>query len=261
MADTIRVFIGSEPKTTIMCQVLIHSIRARTHSAVEFTVMEGGAWEYDRAGIQVGTGFSLRRFLIPAFCEWKGRAIYVDADVVVFSDIGELWGLFDAKKWPDGTAALTTYQPDKFNKAPWPQSSVMVIDCEAARHQWGWTREAMLWHLRSNGDKRTYAEFQHLTWADPQPGRIADEWNHLNVYVRNKTKLLHMTKEPEQPPYRPDTPIAKVWQLELEAAIKAGAVRKSDFEAALAKWQVKDDWRLTNGCHPFYKRYLPLFPR
>ena len=89
----IRIFIGSEPKTAIAAQVLMHSIETRTRAEVEFTEMVGPAWEYPTKGVTVGTGFSLRRWMIPKAAGWHGYALYLDADQVVFGDVAELWDL------------------------------------------------------------------------------------------------------------------------------------------------------------------------
>ena len=62
-SGTVRVFIGTEPKTEIPRKVLECSILRRTEMRVEFTPMIGREWEYSTAGIHVGTGFSLRRWM------------------------------------------------------------------------------------------------------------------------------------------------------------------------------------------------------
>ena len=270
MSDAIRIFIGTEPKTQVAFKVLKSSIERRTKAEVEITPMMGNwhvprFWEYSTEGFKQGTGFSLRRWLIPEACGWQGLAIYMDADQIVLGDVQELW---DAPKhWPaarSGTSVWCTHQPDKFSQRPWPQSSVMLIDCAAAKTSgMGWKREPMLQHLRDHPTQQAYADFMHCGWMNPPPAKIPDCWNHLNVFVpqgRPKhTRLLHYTKEPEQPWYKPDHPLAQLWHLELQEAIKDGNVHIKEFEYALSQWSVKEDWRKTNGLHPSYKRYLPLF--
>lgn len=254
MSDPIRIFIGTETKTEVFRQVLEHSIRQRTSREVEFTPMIGAGWEYCIDDITVGTGFSLRRWMIPEHCDWKGRAIYLDADQLVLGDIGELWDY----PLPNGAVVGCTYQPDKFRTTPWPQTSVMVIDCEKAKNHWGFHIQQVLTHLRQHKTKIDYADFMHATWLTPQPAVVPIYWNHLNV-LNKDTKLLHYTKEPEQPHFKPDHPFADIWRKELQAAIRAGAVNETTYRFALAQWNVKQDWRQMNGMHPFYKKYLPLF--
>ena len=255
--ETVRVFIGTEPKTEIARKVLECSIIRRTKHKVEFTPMIGRDWEYPTDGIKVGTGFSLRRWMIPAACNFQGRAIYLDADQLVTGDIGELWDKIYAKPAPKGTSAWMTYQPDKFRKTPWPQSSVMLIDCEAAKLQWGWYIDNVLRYLRENPTQEMYANFMHATWMEPQPRQIETHWNNLNEFFPGKTRLLHYTKEPEQPWYKPDHPLAKLWQQELNVAIHLDFVTVEMLEEALSKWDVREDWRPTNGLHPQYRKFIP----
>ncbi len=254
MDDTIYLFVGSEPKTLIAAKVLCRSITARTKATVQITLMEGDAcWEIP-ADLPKGTGFSLRRFLIPRAMNYKGRAIYLDADQLVLGDIRELWDMPYVYPNADGVV-WCTYQTDKHHpRRPSPQSSVMVINCEKAAD---WKPEKHWSWLRSG--KVSYADFMHLSWLRPQAVCMPTKWNRLNDVVVGDTRLLHYTREGRQPWYDPKHPHAGVWQAELELSIKEGYVTREMFEAALAKWNVKEDWRSCNGLHPFYKRYLPLF--
>lgn len=265
MPDPIRVYTGTEPKTEIARKVLEFSIRRRTEAEVQFVSMIGPEWEYPIDGIKVGTGFSLRRWMIPAYCGWKGRAIYLDADIQCFTDIAGLWHLGDRtrEQHPPFPVLWATLQADKWSpKKPVPQTSVMLIDCEEAKGWPGFDIDFLLDDLRQTPTKEHYGFMMHAQWL-PQNlvAPLASKWNHLNVYEQGRTRLLHYTKEPEQPWYKPDHPLAHLWQAELELAIKAGVIQRREFQEALAKFGKKEDWRPTNGLHPFYKKYLPLFPK
>lgn len=248
-AGPIKIFVGTELKTKVPLDVLAHSIRRHTVSDVQIVPMIGGGWEVP-AGLHQGTGFSLRRFMIPHACDYKGYAIYMDVDQLVFGDVSELWDYAD--QMVDREVACT-YQPDKFNKSPWPQSSVMVIDCLKAE----WHPDG-LWSMLRQG--YNYTDFMHLDFLDKPPLQIPTFWNHLNVYEETTTRLLHYTKEPEQPWYMPSHPLAQLWDRELSSAIAAGAVDKADFEFALDLWhKPRLDKRKTQGLHPYYKSYLNKF--
>ncbi len=268
MSDPIRVFCGTEPKTRIAEKVLHHSILRHTKSEIEFVPMIGPEWEYPIDGITVGTGFSLRRWMIPRACDWKGRAIYLDADQLVFSDIQQLWDVGDTMGEDVSTAQ--TYQTDKYSKKPWPQSSVMVINCDVASDEWGWRIEEVLAHLRATPTRTVYADFMHMVavkddrrqwWTQVPPDRLGVEWNSLNIYASGKTKLTHFTKEPEQPWYEPNHPISGVWTQALIEALEIGFVTRADMEEALDKWGKKEDWRQKNGLNPFFKKFLPIAVR
>ena len=274
----IRIYIGTEPKTEIACKVLQHSIISRTKAEVEFVEMIGPEWEYPTDGIKVGTGFSLRRWMIPKAQGWRGYALYLDADQIVLGDVDHLWSYIQSTShYYQRPVAWTTWQPDKYYKSPAPQTSVMGLCCENAVGKWGFDIDRVIAHLRSSPDRDTYVRFMHATWLQahptgsasnydafdekvsrygPHPIPLPVEWNHLNVYEKGKTQLLHYTKEDDQPWYNPQHKFANLWQRELEAAMDAGLVTQDMIKAALANWGKKQDWRPTNGLHPYYKRYV-----
>ncbi len=253
--ETVRVFVGSEQKTEIARKVLEFSIVRRTDENIQFTTMIGRKWEYP-TDLAVGTGFSLRRWMIPAYCDWQGLAIYLDADQLVLGDIGALYAL--ARDHSGDHVIWCTHQPDKFSpRAPTPQTSVMIINCALAAQWWGFNIGKVIAHLRANPTKDAYSKFMHASWISAKLiATLPTEWNHLNVHQPGKTKLLHYTSEESQPWYKPDHPYAKLWQHELTAAMAAGKVTDEDVEHALSRWQVKEDWRPTNGLHPEYRNYL-----
>lgn len=256
MQDAIRIFIGTEPKTALAQKVLEHSILRRTIAKVSFQAMTGRAWEYSTKDIKVGTGFSLRRWMIPSACEWDGYAIYLDADQIVFGDIAELWNLKN-KDTVNGNQIWCTYQADKFSASAWPQTSVMLIDCRAALAQAGhWRIDQIRDRLLKNNNQAFYADLMHAKWMDPQPLPIPTCWNHLNVFDKTSTRLLHYTKEPEQPWYKPSHPLAPLWEAELKEALRTGYVTPTDLKEALARWGKQEDWRKTNGLHPHYRKFL-----
>lgn len=259
MSAPLRIFVGSEPKTRLAYLVLKHTIEKYASRPVEVTEMIGPRWEYSTQYIKVGTGFSLRRWMIPSRCNWEGEALYLDADQQVFEDIYKILEGAKPAQPGDNPIVFTTYQPDKFNKKPWPQTSVMAINCKMAKGLWGFDIDQILFHLKKRNTQIDYANFMHGTWLPVAPGILPIEWNHLNVYKEGQTKLLHYTKEPEQPWYKPDHPFARLWQQALEETIKSGVIKKGEFISALEAWNVKEDWRPTNGLHPYYKKYLPLF--
>src|SRR5690606_13465431 len=88
MNEPIRVFIGTEPAQRLPTEVLKLSIRRRTALPVEFTELSDLA-----CGVEARffTGFSFYRWFVPWFCDYRGRAIYLDADIVCLCDLAGLW--------------------------------------------------------------------------------------------------------------------------------------------------------------------------
>lgn len=248
MIDTLNFYIGTEEKTRIAEKVLDFSIRRRASCKVNITPMIGPDWQVPK-GLHQGTGFSLRRFLIPSKQNFQGIGVYVDADMVVFRDVSELIKYAEDLVASNKQVACT-FQPDKFNKKPWPQSAVMIINC-AACTDW---QPDKLWKKLKDG--YNYVKFMHLSWISSPPVQIPTYWNNLNVY-NAETRLLHYTKEPEQPWYKPTHPLAKLWEKELKEALDAGAVTKQELSEALSRWgKATGDHRKSNGLHPHYKKFL-----
>ncbi len=102
--ETIRVFVGCDPNNCDLEQMMVlkYSILKHTKADVQFHWMQlsndPDSFWYSNSKIEEGwntkswaTPFSGFRWAIPAYCGYEGRAIYMDADIFVLSDIQELW--------------------------------------------------------------------------------------------------------------------------------------------------------------------------
>ena len=72
------------------------------------------------------TPFSFQRFLIPELCGYQGRAIYLDADMQLFADIGQVWNAS-----MEDYDLITVNEGTEGRKG---QFGVMLLDCQ--RLQW-----------------------------------------------------------------------------------------------------------------------------
>ena len=102
--DTIKVFVGCDPNNCDLEQMMVldYSIHKHTQQPVEIVWMqlshdENSVW-FSEPAKKIGwrtekwaTPFSGFRWAIPEYCGFEGRAIYMDADVVVLCDLAELW--------------------------------------------------------------------------------------------------------------------------------------------------------------------------
>ncbi|WP_287906811.1 glycosyltransferase [Acinetobacter sp.] len=104
ISENIKIFVGCDPNNCDLEQLMVleHSVRKHTQHNVEFIWMQlshdiNSPWYSDQETNQGwstakwATPFSGFRWAIPELCDFKGRAIYMDADVVVLCDIAELW--------------------------------------------------------------------------------------------------------------------------------------------------------------------------
>ena len=111
----IRVFIGYDPNETVAYHVLVNSIMEHTNHPISITplVLKQLPLNRNRTEFQ-STEFSFSRFLVPYLCNYEGRAIFMDCDMVVKSDIAELWDLPMVGKGVN--VVKHNYHPKEYNK-------------------------------------------------------------------------------------------------------------------------------------------------
>jgi hypothetical protein len=233
LIEPVRIFVGADESQRVAARVLEYSIRRHTDALVRVSPMlDVQPPMPKRRENRPRTAFSFARFMIPELAGHRGRAIYLDADMQVFGDIGELW---DAPF--NGHQLLCTTQdavPDKWKDSTWfhpgPQMSVMVLDCEHL----GWDVNDIVAGLDEG--RYSYADLMFEMCLVP-PGAIDPTldpaWNHLEHYEPGVTRLLHYTVVPTQPWKSDANPLGHIWMEEYRAAVAAGAVPAAEVEAGI----------------------------
>lgn len=188
----INVFIGFDPNETIAYHVLSHSILRQSSVPVSITplVLKQLPMTRPREPLQ-STEFSFSRFLVPYLCDFKGKAIFMDCDMLFRMDIADLW-----KQSSDKYAAVSVVKHDytpktdskfldqkqsKYQKKNW--SSLMLFNNEKCKSL---TRDVV--------DKETGMYLHQFEWAD-SIGSINAAYNHLvGEYEPNPhAKIVHFT--------------------------------------------------------------------
>ena len=236
----INVVVGTEPNQFIAQKVLEFSIRKHARKPVNIRFE---TWQGKRVG---GTNFGYVRFMVPQICGYQGKAIYMDADQLVFRDLNEL-----AEQLDDAHSIALVNQPVGYfggkPVAQHNQTSVMVLNCEKLK---SWTPE-----IFSNvvpNDKPLapgqihYKDFMSLKWFGSDEIKPIDPmWNHFNE-VSEKTKLVHFSYVRAQPWKRPRHPLTKVWSQWLKRAIGEGAVTRMELFREVMRGHV----------HPYFLRFV-----
>jgi len=186
----VRVFVGTDSAQMLGVKMLEYSIKK--YSSVSVVVEpiddEGIPVPVDPAN-RSRTGFSFSRYKIPELCGYRGRGIYMDADMQVFTDILDLW----ARPF-DGAHVLYAEGPAAQGRAP--QFSVLLLDCSQLK-----------WDVREivkgfDEGRYVYADLMQrmciVEQQHKQPG-LPFEWNSLEHYEEGATKLIHYTDMPTQP--------------------------------------------------------------
>jgi hypothetical protein len=113
---------------------------------------------------------------------------------------------------------------------PGPQFSVMIIDCSKAN----WNINQIIDLLDSN--EMNYSEVLHkmkIVPSDRIDYSLDPNWNSLECYDPEKTKLLHFTVVPFQPWRTRNNPNYDIWLEHLKSAIKAGGISLNTIESSI----------------------------
>lgn len=162
----IRVFIGYDPRAPLAYTVLQHSIIKNSSQPVAITPLVAEQLPIKRFGL---TAFTFSRFLVPWLCDYKGVAIFMDADMVVTGDIADL-----ERRTEAGTAVSVNQTQPEFE---WP--SVMLFNnqyCTTLTPEWV--------------NSKTNNPFLLRSWAE-KIGTFDPRWNHCVGYQEPKDAYLY----------------------------------------------------------------------
>jgi hypothetical protein len=223
VTEPILVGVGSTPAQMLAVQVLSWTLRKHTERPLEIVPLF-------RAGIEVPTPkdprnaprtpFSFQRFLLPELGGFRRRTVYLDSDMIVFGDIGDL---FDTPM--EGADVLAA------GATPGRQVlySVLLIAPDAP-----WRVGEIVGRL-----DRGELTYEELLFRFRVPGRVEVRlpwtWNSLERYEPGETKLLHYTDMWLQPWLVRGNPRAALWIRELVEAINAGFVKREEVEEAVER--------------------------
>lgn len=218
MVEDVRVFVASTPAEWLAMRVLEHSIRETTRNKVVVAPL----YQFERPipmpnaiENRPRTPFSFQRFLIPEVCGFEGKAIYLDADMLVFQDIAQLWDT------PfDGCDLQTVREAGTGRRR---QFSVMLLDCARLR----WNVDEVVAEL--DAGKLDYAGLMYEMRVAERIGEaISPHWNTLEAYRPAETCLLHYTDMNTQPWISCANPLGHLWVSCLRRALAEGFISEEE---------------------------------
>ena len=236
----VKVVIGTEASQHIPQRVLQYSIEKCTPGAEVYVRTQ----TEKRMG---GTRFGFVRFHLPSMFGFQGKAIYLDADQIVLSNLNELADVLDENH----KLALVCQPEGFFGQQPVPQrleTSVMALNCDQLHD---WQPETMFHHVVPNdaplqSGQIHYRDFMWLTWMDKTEILCIDPaWNHFNI-LKATTKLVHFSHVSSQPWKNPRHPLTEFWSQWLIQAMAAGHVKRRDLLQAILKRHI----------HPFFLKFV-----
>jgi lipopolysaccharide biosynthesis glycosyltransferase len=230
----VDVFVGADRSQLLAVAVLEHSIVRHSSLPCRVTPLIDLDLPEPRDVRQGSrTNFSFARFAIPEVKRFAGRAIYLDADMLVLRDIARLWSIpFGGAKIiiqeevPDALAARAKHGAPVRRKK---QCSVMLIDCE--RTEW---RAAEI--IAGLDGRYSYEQLlENLCILDEAEIRYAVPfaWNSLEHHDRD-TCLIHYTDMATQPWVSPFNRNGQLWMDEVALMLSSGALSWDELHAEVA---------------------------
>lgn len=194
-----RIFIGYDEKESVSFHTLSNSLLRHARSPISITpITENSLSEiFNRPrDSRQSNSFSFSRFLVPHLCNYQGHALYMDCDMLVTTDVGEL---FDELKGKDKAVHLVKHDYESkvskkyldninhnYPRKNW--SSFVFWNCGAVANK------AVTPDLVSSAKASFLHRFHWLN--DSDIGELGIEWNFLvGEYDKKKDipKNIHWT--------------------------------------------------------------------
>ena len=196
-----KVFVGYDPREDIAYQVCKHSILTKQPAAevrplVQKELRDAG-WYTRPIDKLASTEFTFTRFLVPELMNFKGWAVFMDCDMILTTDIKELFDQVDDSKavmcvqhdyTPKEGMKMDGQKQTIYPRKNW--SSVVLFNC-------GHPSNAKLTQDMVNDTELNGAYFHRFSWLkDDEIGELDHTWNYLvGVYDDIETpKLIHYTE-------------------------------------------------------------------
>lgn len=191
----IPIFIGYDPREAIAYHVCSNSVIRHASEPVSITplalnVLKG----YEEQHTDGSNHFIYSRFLVPHLMDYKGWAIFIDGDMILRSDINELWNLRDDAK------AVMVVKHEYETKMT--EKYLGAKNENYPRKNWS---SVILWNCGHPANRLVTPEFvqsatgaqvHRFSWLqDDQVGELPKEWNWLDVEYdfNSDAKLIHYT--------------------------------------------------------------------
>ncbi len=169
MESRLRIFVGVDKRQLIAYNVLRSSIERFASRPVDIQPLNIDFIPMKRRGL---TDFSFTRYMVPYLCDYRGTAIFMDADMLCLDDIYKLDSICQRNDY-----AVKVVK----NRRRFEWSSLMYFHCDDCGEL---TPELI--------ERGTPMDFGWSKWG---VGDIPSEWNHLALYDEPNpdAKIVHFS--------------------------------------------------------------------
>ena len=185
-----RIFIGWDSREAEVADILAYSLRKHASIPLDIRYLKIDELDFNRPRDPLqSTEFTYTRFLVPYLCNYQGKALFMDCDMLALGDIAELDALpmdglalrvvkHDYK--PANTVKMDGCVQTVYPRKNW--SSLMLMNCANLKL---WTKQVV--------ETQTGAylhRFQDI--PDEMIGELPRTYNTLD-WMDEHTKLIHYT--------------------------------------------------------------------
>ncbi len=212
----INVFIGYDAREAIAYHACSNSLIRHSTDTLAITPLAlKNLSTYKESHTDGSNQFIYSRFLVPHLMNYQGWALFIDGDMIIRTDINELWALRDESK-----AVMCVHHNYKTKVS---QKYLGSKNQDYPRKNWS---SVVLWNCGHPANKvvtpsfiqeSTGAQLHRFTWLDDGLiGKLPIEWNWLpDEFGENSAaKLLHYTLGTPCFHEFADTPMAADWHRE-----------------------------------------------
>ncbi len=220
----VRIFVGAHAHEVLPLRVLEYSIKRHTQMNVLLKTVDNSlVTPSTDARFAAYTRFSFGRFAIPKLVGFRGRAIYLDSDMLVFGDIAEVW------RTPFHGAKIVVEKFTRRSRRRGRFTAVMMMDCATLR----WDPDEIVGGLGSDYDYEELMSIYPLLEEGDLQDRLPLGWNSLDRKT-DATRLLHFTKIRTQPWIYPCHQLGHFWVSEVGRMLADGALTADFVRAEVA---------------------------
>lgn len=212
----IRIFIGYDSRETIAYHVCCNSLIRHSTSTLSITPLAlNNISDFVETHVDGSNQFVYSRFLVPHLMNYLGWALFIDGDMIVRTDIKELWSMRDESK------AVMCVHHDYITKM---QTKYLgAPNQNYPRKNWS---SVVLWNCAHPSNRvltpefvrnATGAQLHRFTWLEDELiGELPKIWNWLpdEFGPNDDAKLLHFTLGTPCFLEFSDTPMASEWHRE-----------------------------------------------
>ena len=202
--NVFRIFIGYDERQAVSYTTLQHSILETASGPVSVTPLILSTLPITRRGL---TPFTFSRFLVPWLCNYRGHALFLDADMFLVSDIYEMTQYFNDEHAISVVRSIAQFE----------QSSVMLFNNAHFKNR----------QLTPDFIQNTDGNLHGLCWLEEGDiGEMDGKWNQLVGYqeCRGTSGNIHFTMGV---PAFPETSTSEFGQIWTDCAKRAIGVTQT----------------------------------